>query len=238
MLFENTDAAKLQRRLRPLRDLEATPDALRLHEIYASIQGESSFCGLPCIFVRTTACHLRCTYCDTRAAFGGGDLWTLAQIHTRIDSLGPKLVLITGGEPLLQKNVLPLMQALCDRGYTVCIETSGALDITAIDPRVIRIVDVKTPSSGEAAANLEANFAHLRPHDEIKFVIGDAQDYAWSCEYMTKHHLADKCHILFGPVWSKLAPADLAAWIVRDRLPVRMQIQTHKYIWGANTQGV
>lgn len=209
-----------------------------LHEIYASVQGESSFVGLPCIFVRTTACHLRCNYCDTRQAFANGAPWELADIVTRIDSLGPKLVLITGGEPLLQPNVLPLMSQLCDAGYTVCIETSGALDIAPIDLRVVRIVDIKTPGSGEVAANDLGNLAQLRANDELKFVLSDRDDYVWARTFVAEHKLTEKCQVLFGPVWDRLDPRSLVDWIIADKLCVRMQIQTHKYIWSADTQGV
>lgn len=228
--------SRLQKRLRPLA--RAPSDGLMLHEIYASVQGESSFVGLPCTFVRTTACHLRCNYCDTRQAFANGAPWRLDAIIERIASLGPKLVLITGGEPLLQRNVLPLMTQLCDLGYTVCIETSGALDIAPIDPRVVRIVDIKTPASGEVAANAMGNLDIVRASDEFKFVLSDRDDYVWARDFVAAHHLDKRCTVLFGPVWGRLDPQALVSWILADKLAVRMQVQMHKYIWSAETQGV
>lgn len=209
-----------------------------VHEIYASVQGESSYVGLPCSFVRTTACNLRCRYCDTPHAFAHGGGMSLDAIEAKLDELGPKLVLITGGEPLLQANVHPLMTRLCDKGYTVLLETSGSLDIRPVDPRVVRIVDLKTPSSGEVKANLYANMDALRPSDEVKFVIGDEADYEWARETVAKYDIASKATVLFGPVFGALPPQDLVAWILRDRLPVRMQVQVHKYIWDPAERGV
>lgn len=228
--------SQMTKRLRPLA--QAPADGLILHEIYASVQGESTFVGLPCTFVRTTACHLRCSYCDTRQAFGGGAHWAMQAIVDQVAALTPRLVLITGGEPLLQANVLPLMQRLCDAGYTVCLETSGALDIGSVDPRVHRIVDIKTPDSGEQAANRLQNLPLLSPKDEVKFVLGSAEDYAWARAFVAEHGLADRCTVLFGPIWGQLDPQALAAWIVRDGLRVRLQVQLHKYIWSPATQGV
>lgn len=228
--------SRLQKRLHPLA--LAPQDGLLLHEIYASVQGESSFVGLPCVFVRTTACHLRCNYCDTRQAFSGGTAWRLADILAQIAGLGPKLVLITGGEPLLQPAVFALMSQLCDASYTVCIETSGALSIAAIDERVVRIVDIKTPGSGEVAANDLGNLPLLRADDELKFVLSGRDDYVWARAFVAQHQLTSRCTVLFGPVWGRLDPQTLVGWILEDKLAVRLQIQTHKYIWSADTQGV
>jgi 7-carboxy-7-deazaguanine synthase len=229
-------AAKWQRRVRPLEG--APEDSLVVHEIYASIQGEGTHVGLPCAFVRLTACHLRCSYCDTRQAFGHGSPKTLDAIVDEVMALGTPLCLITGGEPMLQANVLPLMATLCDRGMTVLLETSGSLPLTQVDARVVRIIDMKTPSSGEVLANDYTLLDALRPHDEVKFVIGDPADYAWAQEVVHKYGLVGRCAILFGPVFGALAPQDLVAWVLRDRLEVRVQVQLHKYIWDPSTQGV
>lgn len=226
----------LQKRLAPLDGL--APDALRIHEIYASLQGEGTHVGLPCTLVRLTACHLRCTYCDTAHAFGRGEQMTLDEVVGRTLALHPKLVLITGGEPLLQPAALPLMRRLCDAGRTVLLETSGALPIDDVDPRVRRIVDFKAPSSGECAANCWENVAQLRPHDEVKFVLGDRADYAWACGVVAEHRLTERCSVLFGPVFGRLQPKDLAAWMLQDALDVRMQVQLHKFIWDPAARGV
>lgn len=226
----------LSKRLLPLVDL--APTQLQIHEIYASIQGEGTHVGLPCTLVRLTACHLRCSYCDTPHAFARGKRMQQDEVLQAVMALSPKLVLITGGEPLLQPAVLPLMQTLCDAGYEVLLETSGSLPIDAVYPRVVRIVDFKTPSSGEVAANAWDNVAHLRSHDEVKFVIGSEADYAWSKQMLYEHKLAERCHVLFGPVFDTIAVHDLVAWMMRDALPVRLQVQLHKYIWHPQTQGV
>ncbi|HEX9046885.1 MAG TPA: radical SAM protein [Verrucomicrobiae bacterium] len=242
-------------------------DTLVVNEVYLSLQGESTFAGLPCIFVRLTACDLRCSYCDTAYAFTQGNKRTLTQIRQEVlDAAksytgsvnGQRLPLVefTGGEPLLQKNSLPLMKALCDDGFTVLIETSGAHDISVIDPRVRRIMDLKCPSSGEAGRNLFSNIAHLRATDEIKFVIGTQEDYEWAKEQIAKHKLAAMCPLLFSWVHPlapdqqhpalKKAPAGhtpitrraLAERIIADALPVRFQIQQHKIIWPPDQRGV
>lgn len=225
-------------------------DRLRVNELFRSIQGEGSRCGLPCTFVRLTGCHLRCTYCDTEYAFYEGAWMSLAEVVTRIDSLGRDFVEITGGEPLLQPAVYPLMQRLLDRCETVALETSGAVSIAQVDPRVVRIVDLKTPSSGECDRNLWENLEHLTPRDEIKFVIGTRADYEWSRERLKQHDLARSCTVLFSPVIGTegaaglklyrggIEPHRLAEWILADRLPVRYSLQVHKFIWDPTARGV
>ena len=212
---------------------------LTVTEVFRSIQGESTWAGLPCTFVRLTFCDLRCSYCDTAYAFYRGEKMPLTAILDRVERFGVKLVEITGGEPLLQKNVHPLMTELCDRGYRVLIETSGAHDISAIDPRVHRIMDLKTPGSGEARRNRLANIAHLTQRDEVKFVIGSREDYLWSKQMVEEHGLAQRCHcVLFSPVFDRIEPRDIVQWMLEDRLPVRFQLQLHKFIWAPDTQGV
>jgi len=224
---------------------------LKINEIYLSVQGESSYVGLPCVFIRLTACDLRCTYCDTTYAFTEGSPMTLEAILKKTESYGCKLVEITGGEPLLQQNVLPLMAELCDRELTVLLETSGAHDISGIDPRVVRIMDLKTPGSGECAKNLLENIPHLQSKDEVKFVIGSREDYEWSRETVKKHGLYRKVNtILFSPVFRHVGlkgqttghlgidPKLLVDWILEDKLPVRFQLQLHKFVWPPNQRGV
>ena len=213
--------------------------ALTINEIYASIQGESTWVGMRCVFVRLTACDLRCTYCDTEYAFYEGKKRPVSDVLAEVLAHGIPLVEITGGEPLLQKNVLPLMTALCDAGKTVLIETSGAHDISKIDPRVHRIMDLKTPSSGECARNLYENIPHLNPRDEVKFVIGSREDYEWSREQVEKFALSTRCGtVLFSPVFGKVQPADIVGWIIGDKLDVRFQLQMHKFIWDPKKKGV
>lgn len=231
-----TSEAQLRKRLKPLE--RAPADGLLIHEIFASIQGESSYVGRPCTFVRTTACNLRCTYCDTRHAFVKGEPWTLTAIEEEVARLKNPLVEITGGEPLLQRPTFALMSRLCDKGYEVLLETSGSVDIAQVDPRVARIVDIKTPSSGEEAANLYGNFAHLRGTDEVKFVIGSREDYLWSRTLVQREALLDRCTVLFGTVFEVITQRDLAEWIIADHLQVRMQLQMHKYIWDPSATGV
>jgi 7-carboxy-7-deazaguanine synthase len=213
-------------------------DTLVVNEIYKSIQGESSWVGLPCVFVRLTACDLRCTWCDTAYAFYEGHRVSLDEIVDRVVKLDCPLVEITGGEPLLQAGVLPLMTRLCDLGKRVLIETSGAHDISGIDPRVVRIMDLKCPGSGEVARNLYANIAHLRAQDEVKFVIADRADYEWAREKLREHELSARCNVLFSPVWGRLDPQRLVGWILEDKLPVRFQLQLHKLIWDPKQRGV
>jgi 7-carboxy-7-deazaguanine synthase len=223
----------------------APPDAketLVLNEIFYSIQGESTFAGQPCVFVRLTGCDLRCTYCDTEYAFYEGKRRTVSSIVDEVATHPCRLVEITGGEPLLQKRVHVLMARLCDLGYTVLIETSGAHDIGAVDPRVHRIMDLKCPTSGEAARNRMENLPLLGPRDEVKFVIGSREDYDWAAAQVRAGlpGWADRVNaILFSPVFGKITPLDLATWTMADALPrVRMQLQMHKLIWDPNQRGV
>ena len=214
-------------------------DVLLIHEIYASIQGESSFAGLPCSFVRTTGCNLRCSWCDTTQAFHGGQKLSRADVLAQVLALNTPLVELTGGEPLLQAAVPLLLRELCDAGKTVLIETSGERDISVVDPRVHRIVDVKAPGSGESAKNRYQNFELLTPQDELKFVLKDRTDYDWARELVARERLHKRVrHVLFSPVHGVLDPKDLIAWTLADALPVRVNLQLHKYIWGAATQGV
>lgn len=210
----------------------ATASRLKITEIFLSVQGESSSVGWPTVFVRLTGCPLRCHYCDTAYAFHGGHWRTLDEIVAEVARLGAHHVCVTGGEPLAQKNCLPLLQRLCDAGHRVSLETSGAIDIGAVDPRVIRVLDIKTPASGEAARNLWSNLEVLQPHDEIKFVICDRADYDWAREQVAEHGLSDRCAVLFSPSQGQLAPTPLVEWILADRLPVRFQLQLHKLLWG------
>jgi len=209
---------------------------LRLTEVFFSLQGETSRAGLPTVFVRLTGCPLRCRWCDTPYSFQGGETVTLTSLLTQVAAYGVSTVCVTGGEPLAQKNCLPLLVALCDAGYSVSLETSGALDVSKVDPRVSRIVDIKPPGSGEVARNRWENLAHLTPHDEIKFVLADRADYDWAREVIQAQNLATVCPILFSPVQGELPPVQLADWILADRPPVRMQMQLHKVLWG-NTPG-
>jgi 7-carboxy-7-deazaguanine synthase len=212
---------------------------LTINEIYHSIQGESTWAGEPCVFVRLTFCDLRCTYCDTEYAFYEGKKMALDEIATAVGAFQCPLVEITGGEPLLQKNVLPLMTMLADAGLTVLLETSGAHDIAAVDPRVHRIMDLKTPGSGESARNLFENIAHLTARDEVKFVIGSREDYEWSREQVTRHGLPQRCRaVLFSPIFGRIDPREIVEWILADRLPVRFQLQMHKFIWTPTQRGV
>lgn len=212
---------------------------LKINEIYESIQGESSWAGWRCVFVRLTACDLRCTYCDTEYAFFEGKKRLVSEVLDEVLASGTPLVEITGGEPLLQKNVLPLMTALCDAGRTVLIETSGAHDISKIDPRVHRIMDLKTPGSGECARNLWSNIAHLNKGDEVKCVIGSREDYEWSRDRVREYDLAARCgSVLFSPIFGRIEPREIVEWIIEDQLPVRFQLQMHKFIWEPRARGV
>ncbi len=205
---------------------------LRVTEIFHSLQGETSRVGHPTVFIRLTGCPLRCVYCDTEYAFHGGQTLPISAVLDQVRPHQAHYITVTGGEPLAQKNCLPLLRVLSDEGYSVSLETSGALDLAAVDTRVSKIVDIKTPGSGESGRNLWDNLAHLTRHDEIKFVISDEPDYAWARQTLRERALADICPVLFSPVWETLAPATLAEWILRDRLPVRMQLQLHKILWG------
>jgi 7-carboxy-7-deazaguanine synthase len=206
-------------------------NSLRVTEIFHSIQGESSRVGLPTVFVRLTGCPLRCVWCDTDYAFSGGEPLALADILQRVAAFDCKTICVTGGEPLAQKNCLPLLAALCDAGYSVSLETSGALDIGDVDPRVARIVDLKAPGSGEAAKNRWENLDLLTAGDELKFVLASREDYDWAVSACRQRRLFDRCPVLFAPVQGQLDPAQLAQWILDDRLPVRFQLQLHKVLW-------
>ncbi|MEW6312872.1 MAG: 7-carboxy-7-deazaguanine synthase QueE [Pseudomonadota bacterium] len=212
------------------QDLSVT---LRITEIFHSLQGETSRVGLPTVFVRLTGCPLRCGYCDTDYAFQGGTTMTLAAILDEVARHGTHHVTVTGGEPLAQKSCLTLLAELCERGYSVSLETGGALDVSQVDVRVSKILDIKTPGSGEADKNRWENLACLTPHDEIKFVLCDEADYRWAKQVLAERRLDAICPVLFSPVWDGLPPRQLAEWILRDRLPVRMQLQMHKLLWGA-----
>ncbi len=204
---------------------------LRITEIFYSLQGESSTVGYPTVFIRLTGCPLRCHYCDTEYAFSGGEWMPLEDIEARVKDYRVKHITVTGGEPLAQKASLPLMQRLCDLGYQVSLETSGSLDISEVDERVAVVMDLKTPSSGEVEKNLLANIGHLMMNDEVKFVIGDRDDYDWAVNMLVAHELPRRCEVLFSPVQG-MAPTQLADWIIEDQLPVRFQLQLHKILWG------
>ncbi len=214
-------------------------DTVKINEIFYSIQGESSNAGRPCVFVRLSGCDLRCVYCDTQYAYDEGQKMTLADIMEKVSSYNCNLIEITGGEPLLQKNVLPFMTRLCDAGYEVLLETGGHHDISGVDRRVRRIMDIKCPSSGESAKNRWENIDHLKQTDEVKFVIGGREDYQWALNVISKYKLNNICPVLFSPVYGKMNLRQLAEWILQDSLPnVRMQLQMHKYIWPTEQRGV
>jgi 7-carboxy-7-deazaguanine synthase len=218
------------------QEAEMSNLTLRLTEVFLSLQGETSRTGLPTVFVRLAGCPLRCRWCDTPYSFQGGETVTLPELLARIAGYGVPTVCVTGGEPLAQKNCLALLHALADAGHSVSLETSGALDVSGVDPRVSRIVDIKPPASGEVARNRWENLAHLNIHDEIKFVLADRADYEWARALLLERGLPVICPVLFSPVQGELPPAQLAEWILADRLPVRMQMQLHKILWG-NTPG-
>src|SRR5947208_3949744 len=212
---------------------------LTINEIYHSIQGESTWAGCPCVFARLTFCDLRCNYCDTEYAFYEGKKQTLQDVIDAVASFRCSLVEITGGVPLLQKNVLPLMSMLCDAGYTVLLETSGAHDISKVDSRVHRIMDLKTPGSGAVQKNLWSNIDHLSSRDEVKFVIGSREDYEWSRENVYRFDLPRRCHaVLFSPIFGRIDPRQIVEWIFADNLDVRFQLQIHKFIWSPTQRGV
>ena len=205
---------------------------LRISEIFYSLQGETAAMGLPTVFVRLTGCPLRCHYCDTEYAFSGGRWMSLDDVISQAATYGVPHVTVTGGEPLAQADCLTLLTRLCDAGYTVALETAGAHDIGAVDARVVRIMDLKTPASGECRRNRYANIERLRATDQVKFVICDRADYEWAKRQLIEYALPSRCEVLFSPAWQRQHPAALAEWILADRLPVRMQLQMHKLLWG------
>ncbi|MEQ1557823.1 MAG: 7-carboxy-7-deazaguanine synthase QueE [Methyloglobulus sp.] len=205
--------------------------SLRISEIFYSLQGESNTVGIPTVFIRLTGCPLRCTYCDTEYAFTGGEKKTISAIIDEVGGYGSRYVTVTGGEPLAQTACLALLTQLVDLGYVVSLETSGALDVSMVDPRVIKVMDLKTPSSGEQNRNLYQNIQHLTKSDQVKFVIGNDEDYAWSKQMTSEYNLSDSCEVLFSPVMGQQNPTELANKILADKLPVRFQIQLHKLLW-------
>ncbi|MEE8127204.1 MAG: radical SAM protein [Nitrospinaceae bacterium] len=211
---------------------------LTVNEIFKSIQGESSFTGLPCIFIRLTGCNLRCTWCDTEYAFYEGKPKSVKEIVDAINPLGVPLVEITGGEPLLQDEVYDLMNALLEKNYQVLVETGGGVSVEKVPERVIKILDIKCPGSGEVSKNLWGNLDHLNPHDEVKFVLADRADYKWSRKILDRTNIHKKVQVLFSPVYDRLDLKELAAWVLEDNLPVRVQTQLHKVIWGKDAIGV
>lgn len=213
-------------------------NSLRITEIFYSLQGETRTMGLPTVFIRLTGCPLRCTWCDTEYAFQGGEIRTLDEIMMQVDGYHPRYVTVSGGEPLAQPNCLPLLSLLADRGYEISLETSGAMDISAVDARVVRVMDLKPPASGESQRNVYRNIQYLNPKDQVKFVIADRADYEWSVSKLIEYNLAERVSdVLFSPVAEALMPDILAGWILQDNLPVRFQLQLHKLIWG-DKQGV
>jgi 7-carboxy-7-deazaguanine synthase len=216
-----------------------TDDRLRINEIFFSIQGESTWAGRPCAFVRLTGCDLRCSWCDTEYAFNEGRTMAVEDAAAQLLGYGCDLAEVTGGEPLLQPAVHPLIARLLDAGMTVLVETSGASDVSRLDARAIKVMDLKCPGSGESARNLWSNLEHLTPRDEVKFVIADRTDYEWARDVTRRHNLAARVNaVLMSSAFGKLEPALLAGWILADRLPVRMQLQMHKHIWAPDARGV
>lgn len=210
----------------------AAAERLRITEIFHSIQGEADAVGWPTVFVRLTGCPLRCTWCDTTYSFHGGQWRDIDDIVREVAGYGARHVCVTGGEPLSQKRCLILLARLCDAGHEVSLETSGALDVSQVDPRVRKVVDLKAPGSGELKRNRWSNLEHLRPHDQVKFVLADRADYEWAREVLHEHAIDARCQVLFSPVQGSLKPRELAEWILADRLPVRLQLQLHKLLWG------
>jgi 7-carboxy-7-deazaguanine synthase len=208
------------------------PERLRINEIFHSLQGEADSVGFRTVFVRLTGCPLRCRYCDTEYAFHAGDWHDLDSILESVRRFDAAHVCVTGGEPLAQPNCLVLLERLCDAGFKVSLETSGAMSIDRVDPRVVRVLDVKTPGSGEVARNRVENFPLLTPHDQVKFVICSREDYDWSRAYLQEHALSERCQVLFSPSYTEVPAATLADWILADRLSVRFQLQLHKVLWG------
>jgi len=213
-------------------NLVHSPDAVRITEIFYSLQGEARTVGLPTVFVRLTGCPLRCVYCDTEYAFTGGELQSIEQITNEVSGYQPRFVTVTGGEPLAQRSCLPLLVSLCDKGYEVSLETSGAMPVAEVDARVVKVLDLKTPASGEVQRNDYSNIKHLNPHDQVKFVICDRADYEWARFKLDEYELSTKVSdVLFSPSHGQLSGRDLAQWILADNLPVRLQLQLHKLLW-------
>ncbi|HTD28234.1 MAG TPA: 7-carboxy-7-deazaguanine synthase QueE [Xanthomonadaceae bacterium] len=219
----------------PISPDDVKHSRLRLTEIFHSLQGEARSVGWPTVFVRLTGCPLRCGYCDTAYAFHGGQWWDIDAILAEVAKHGTRHVCVTGGEPLAQKRCIDLLARLCNAGYQVSLETSGALDIGEVDPRVSRVMDLKTPGSGEQARNCLSNIALLTSHDQVKFVLCDRTDYDWACRMLREHDLSARCDVLFSPSYGQLQPRDLAEWMLADRVPARFQLQLHKILWGEET---
>lgn len=215
-----------------MSEIELKPERLRINEIFHSLQGEADAVGFPTVFIRLTGCPLRCRYCDTEYAFHAGDWYDLEAVVQKVRGYAAAHVCVTGGEPLAQPNCIKLLERLCDEGFDVSLETSGALDIGAVDGRVSRVIDVKTPGSGEDRRNRIENFGLLTMRDQLKFVICSREDYDWSKAFLEEHGLPQRCRLLFSPSYGEVAPAALAEWILADRLPVRFQLQLHKILWG------
>lgn len=222
----------------PSRRISARGQRLKVSEIFYSIQGESTFAGLPCVLVRLVGCQMRCVWCDTEYAFHGGEWMGLDEIVERVASFGCPMVELTGGEPLLQPNSIPLLERLCELDYQVLLETGGGLDISQVDPRVHRIVDVKCPASGEHEANRWSNLDQLRAHDEVKFVLAERDDYLFARDVVRRHRLEDRCPVLFSVAFSRLSLTEVAEWVLADRLRVRVQAQLHKLLWDPERRGV
>ena len=212
--------------------VDEASDRLRVTELFYSLQGESVSAGIPTVFVRLTGCPLRCSYCDTEYAFTGGEWMTCGDILSRVADYACDYVTVTGGEPLAQRRCFDLLIRLCDAGYRVSVETGGAHDISAIDPRVTRVMDLKTPASGECERNLYSNMEWLRSRDQVKMVICGRDDYEWAKRQLVKHRVTSRCEVLFSPAWQRQNATELAEWILADRLPVRLQLQLHKFLWG------
>lgn len=213
-------------------------ERLRVIEVYRSVQGESTFAGLPCTFIRLAGCNLRCTWCDSTYTFTGGAYRSIDDVVAEVEALGVRLVELTGGEPLVHRQAIPLLQRLVDRGYTVLLETSGSRSTEAVPAAVHVILDLKPPDSGEVEKNLWSNLPRLRPTDEVKFVLASRRDYEWAREVVRREALADRCEVLFSVATGLVRPADVVAWMLDDALPVRFQLQMHKYIWPAEARGV
>lgn len=211
---------------------------VRVTEVYASVQGESSHAGKPCTFVRLAGCPLRCRWCDSTYTFTGGDKQTVGDVLDEVVALGPRTVELTGGEPLVQASAVPLLQAFVDLGFEVLLETSGAVSIADVPAEVHVILDLKAPGSGEVARNDWSNLQHLRPHHEVKLVLADRDDYLWARDVIREHDLAARCTVLLSPVWGELDPQTLVGWMLEDRLPARLNLQIHKVVWDADTAGV